>query len=186
MNIRKSLLAAAFALVALPGIAVSAWAGSDVPPGPPVARPAGTLPAGQTMRYVIPFFTSQTAFPTGRSVTVVTINNNSSASCTATLRFQFASQTADTCTITATIASHLSKIFCSRSVSDPISPCSVSCSPGLTFNTGKVYISSTTTPTACNLLAVDPRIYYTNGNDTVLLSSSQLSIVKFGAATAGD
>ena len=192
MNVGNSTLAAAAVFLAwLSGSAI-AMAASDTPQGSatssaPAATAPATAPSGQTGRYVIPFYTSQTAFPTGRSVTIVAIYNDSPSACSASVQFQYAAEKSEICSISFVIPSHTSAQFCSRPVGDPLAPCKVSCpASGLIFNTGHAFVSSSKSPSTCSKIAVDPRIYYTNGTDAVIVGSSRLSITKLGAATVGD
>lgn len=189
-----TLFAAAASLLILSApSSPSRAASSDGVPSAPVAEQSGAqaaplpAPAGQAARYVIPFYTSQTAFSTGRSVTVVGIFNNSNVACSVFVQFQFASQTSSICTINATVPARTSAQLCSRPVGDPLAPCNSSCpSGGLTFNTGHAYVGSSSAPPGCKMIAVDPRIYYTTGSDSVILGSSQLSLVPVNAANKGD
>ncbi|PNG26300.1 hypothetical protein CR492_09285 [Methylocella silvestris] len=189
------LFATAAVLMLGAAAAPSRAASSDggVQQSAPLADQAGAQPAalpaptGQAARYVIPFYTSQTVFSTARSVTVVGIFNNSNVACSVFVQFQFASQTSSICTITATVPARTSAQLCSRPVGDPLAPCNASCpGGGLTFNTGHAYVGSSTAPPGCKTIAVDPRIYYTTGSDSVILGSSQLSLVPVNAANKGD
>ena len=163
----------------------SAMAGSDQPRPGAAAPRAVPVPSGQTARYVIPFFMSQTAFGTARAVTAITIFNSSTSSCNASVQFQYTNQTTNLCSISMTLAAGTSQTLCSRPVSDPLTGCNVSCSPALTFNSGHAFVSSSNSPSACNRLAVDPQVYYTNGSDSALLGSSPLTIVKVNTPMTG-
>ena len=144
---------------------------------------AASPPAGQVARYVIPTYVSQTAFAT-RSVAIVSIHNSGTTTCNTGVQFQFAFGTTNICSITQAIPAGQSRIFCSRPVSDPLPPCSVSCpGGGLTFNTGHAFVSSGST---CRI-AVDAQQYYTrDAADDFIESQSRLSVVKVNASNLGD
>jgi hypothetical protein len=90
-----------------------------------------------------------------------------------------------TCTLTHSISPGTTWQFCSRSVSDPLYPCDSACSPALTFNMGPAFVSSAASP--CNTIDVDARLVQTSDTaDTVVQSSSKLTVDKIGAATNGD
>jgi hypothetical protein len=144
---------------------------AEQPPGAPVA----TAPAGQVNRYVIPNYTSQAAQAT-RSVTVVTIMNNTGFPCNAAVAFQFASATTDICVISASIPARQSRIFCSRPINDPVAPCLISCNPPLNFNTGHAYVSSTAI-NRCAKISVDAQQFFTrDANDDFVESQSKLTV----------
>jgi hypothetical protein len=134
-------------------------------------------PAGQVNRYRIPNYTSETLRPGTRSFVEVTIENNSNVTCNAAVSFQFAFGTSDICVISLAIPSKQSRIFCSRPVSDPLAPCSISCpGSGLTFNTGHANVSSTNTA-ECSQISVDAQQFFTRDpSDTLVESESKLTV----------
>jgi hypothetical protein len=139
----------------------------------------------QIQRYTIPNYTSQNRATT-RSFVAVTILNNATTSCNASVSFQFAFGTTNVCLINQLILAKQSRIYCSRLVRDPVAPCSVSCSPELTFNTGHAYVSSDNT-VACGNIDVDAQQYFTEGPaDDHVDSQSKLTITKFNVPNNGD
>jgi hypothetical protein len=195
MKLFKYILAGLLGASFVPGLVTSAEAAgatapsgrSDRPANPGMRAVPSTTPAGQMRRYVIPFYTSQTVFPAGRSVTVVSVYNTAGMSCNVSVQFQYVNGQTDICALDISIPSHTSALFCSRPVGDPLAPCTTSCpSGGLTFNTGHAFVASSTSPANCKYIVVDPRIYYTTGDDATLLSSSRLTLAKPGSATIGD
>ncbi|WP_395697763.1 hypothetical protein [Methylocella sp.] len=170
-------------LICLAGalVSFSARAASDAPPRGAISQ-STTPPSGQVGRYLIPFFTSDTQFASGRTVTVVSVFNTSNVVCKAYVEFQYGALKSSACTITTSIAAKTSARLCSRLVSDPISPCNAVCpNGGLTFTTGHAYVGSG----PCKI-AVDPRVFYSSGDDTTLSGSARLSLVPINAGSAGD
>jgi hypothetical protein len=101
------------------------------------------------------------------------------------VEFQFGSVQTSTCTLSLSIPPGTTQEFCSRQVADPLYPCHAACSPALTFNLGPAFVSSGATP--CNTIDVDARLVQTSDTaDTVVQSSSKLTVDKIGTATNGD
>ena len=139
----------------------------------------------EVQRYTIPNYTSQNRVTT-RSFVAVTILNNATTSCNASVSFQFAFGTTNICVINQWIPAKQSRIYCSRLVKDPVTPCSVSCSPELTFNTGHAYVSSDNTA-ACGNIDVDAQQYFTEGSaDDHVDSQSKLTVTRFNVPNNGD
>jgi hypothetical protein len=159
---------------------------ADSATAPPVHPELVSPPAGLTTRYIIPYTYSVTsAAPASRSVTFVTVYNASSLTCKVGLEFQFGSQQVKNCTLTLSIPAGTTQEFCSRPVGDPLYPCHAACNPALNFDMGPAFVSSGATP--CNLIDVDARIVQTSDTaDTVVQSSSKLTVDKIGTATNGD
>lgn len=149
---------------------------------------APTPPTGESARYVLPYFYSVAASTGERSVTVLNIYNQAGVSCNVTVEFQYATGTTDVCSITSTILAKTSSIYCSRQVNDPVAPCFVVCpNGGLTFNEGHAFIDSTNTVAACANIAVDARVIHTRDlSDTLIDSSSRVSIVTINSKNKGD
>ena len=153
---------------------------------PPVHPLLVSPPAGLTTRYVIPWtYSVVPPAPASRSVTVVTVYNASSETCKVGLEFQYGSGQVKTCTVTLSIAAGTTGEFCSRPVGDPLYPCQAACSPALTYDGGPAFVSSGATP--CTTIDVDARLIQTSDTaDTVVQSSSKLTVDKIGTATDGD
>lgn len=186
---KKSLIMAVFILLGVLVIAsgvtqAETSAGEDVEELEPQAP---SPPAGQSARYVLPYYTSQTTTPPGaRSTTVVNVYNQNAIACNVGVQFQFAFGTTNVCSITLSIPAKESRLFCSRPVNDPLAPCSVSCSPALAFNTGHAFVSSTT-GTDCAKIAVDAQLAFTrDAADDLLEGITKLSIVTINAKNKGD
>lgn len=153
-----------------------------------MVNPPGSFPPpGEGTRYVVPYYTSETVLGGDRSVAVVNVYNQALVSCNVTVEFQYATGTTNVCSITLTIPSKTSRVFCSRPVGDPLAPCEISCpGSGLTFNTGHAYVDSTFT-TACANIAVDAQEFFTRDPaDSLIESMSRLSIVKLNQPSLGD
>jgi len=144
-----------------------------------------TPPPGQVNRYTIPNYTSQATAAT-RSFVGLTILNNSAVTCNAAVSFQYAFGTTNICVINFSIPAFQSAIYCSRAGHDPLTPCSVSCSPELTFNTGHAYVSSDNV-SGCQNIAVDAQQYFTRDTaDDLIESQSKLTVTKFNQPNKGD
>ena len=188
MKRRVSLAILLAALMALPAIAQYQSSGVGNPSAQEGVSPdIATPPAGEIARYTLPYFYSVAGASGDRSVAVINVMNQTTVACDVTVEFQYATQTSDICSITATIAPKQSEIFCSRSVFDPVAPCHIVCpSGGLTFNEGHAFIDSTNS-TACSNIAVDAREFFLRDpSDTLVDSSSQLTIVKYNLKNNGD
>jgi hypothetical protein len=170
--------------IAWPGVGQAAETSSR---GGNAAGAPAAAPAGQTDRFAIPWFTSQNELAGARSTVVVSILNNSGATCRASVRFQFGFSTSDACTLTLPIPARESRRYCSRSIDDPLVPCDAVCpSGGLTFTTGHAYVSSTTR-SPCHRIAVDARQHFTrDAADDLVEASSQLTLVRFNGTNLGD
>lgn len=159
--------------------------------GPEQSAPsifAATPPTGESARYVLPYFYSVAGSTGERSVTVLNVYNQAGVSCDVTVEFQYATGTTDICSITSTIPAKTGWIYCSRPVNDPVAPCFVTCpNGGLTFNEGHAFIDSTNTVAACANIAIDARVIYTRDlSDTLVDSSSRVSIVTINGKNKGD
>jgi hypothetical protein len=151
------------------------------------ARDDGT-PKGQEARYVLPYYTSQTLLLGSRSVTAVSVYNQSTTrACDAGVQFQLGFGTTNVCSISLSIPPGESRLFCSRPVADPLFPCSESCpGEGLTFNTGHAFVSSTSN-FACAEIAVDAQLAFTSDlADNPADAITKLSIIKINQGNFGD
>ena len=146
---------------------------------------APTPPKGETMRYVIPYFISLTGAGS-RTVTGITVNNNTTKDCTVTVQFQSQQGSATTVSCTATLAAFagMGAYFCSRGIPDTTFTCHNSCWPELVSDTGQVFISSNS---ACRNISVDAETLYTSDvADTLITGVRQLGLVKFNKGNVGD
>ena len=146
---------------------------------------APTPPTGEIMRYVIPYFTSITGSGS-RSMTGITVNNNTTKECTVSIQFQKGRMPTVECSITATVPAGYGGYFCSRSVPANTYPCNASgtCASDLTLAVGRVYISSNS---ACSNISVDGEVMYTSdASDTLITGVRQLGLVKFNKPNTGD
>jgi hypothetical protein len=151
--------------------------------------PAGgpTPPAGEAIRYVLPYYYSVAESAGERSVALINVFNQGTTPCDVTVEFQKAYGTTDTCTITATIQSKMGAIFCSRRVNDPIADCVSMCpGTGLIYDTGHAFIDSTATATCANIAVDAQQIFLRDTADTQVDSMSRLSIVKYNLKNNGD
>jgi hypothetical protein len=145
---------------------------------------ASTPPASQLLvaRYLVTYLKSHTDPP--RSATVVTVINQSSASCSVQVDW-FVGFGPDTpvCTTVTNIDSGVANDFCSRNLLSNITSCNTVCSPELTSSEGKAVVSST-----CGAIGVDSRVYYTTGasSDTGVAAVSNPKIVRVGTGNRGD
>jgi hypothetical protein len=178
-------LSLAFAIM-LPAVSAPALADSLTSGQPPAVAPKAVSAAiTQVQRYTIPNYTSQDTATT-RSFIGVTIINNATVACNAAVSFQYEYGATNICVISQLIPAKQSRIYCSRPVTDPITPCAASCSPALGFNTGHAYVSSDNT-TACSDIAVDAQQYFTEGSpDDHVDSQSKLTVTKFNLPNNGD
>lgn len=159
--------------------------------GPELGGPsifAATPPTGESARYVMPYYYSVALSSGERSVTVLNVYNQAAVSCAVTVEFQYATGTTDLCSITSTIPAKTGWVYCSRPVNDPVAPCLVTCpNGGLTFNEGHAFIDSTSTVAACANIAIDARVIHTRDlADTLIDSSSRVSIVSINSKNKGD
>jgi len=183
MSKALSFLGLTFTLwAALPPVAALAQA--DRGPDAEAAARAPELPAGHVARYRLTYMTSQTATAI-RTATVVSITNQSAATCVTSVdwRFGFGSTT---CTTTLSLGPAQTGEHCSRGLPGAIASCNATCSPALTLIEGNAVIGSTNV-TGCDRIAVDARIYYTTGaTDTAVSAVSNPNIVKRGLGNTGD
>lgn len=180
------------ALLLAPGLARAQSSGEAPGDASAVATPQAPPPAGQRERYVGPFYTSQTALPGSRSVSVITVHNEAGITCNVGVQFQFVVGTTNICSLTQAIPAKQTRTFCTRSVNDPLVPCTMTCAPELTFNTGHFFVSSTKpAPTAvsdpCKKINVDARLYFTrDAADDLLEGATRLTVVRSPQANIGD
>jgi hypothetical protein len=184
---RKSLLLS----IAVLGILLSAiglvWAQTSTDDVSGVVRQdvGGPTPVtDQKFRYVIPSYNSQNTLAGSRSVTTVTVYNQTTKPCIVGMEFQAGQGTTSVCSMSLTIPVGQGNIFCSRSVNDPIGPCTATCSPELTFNQGHAYVSSNA---ACSNIVVDAQVVYTSDvDDNIVVGIRPLKLVKYNKANLGD
>jgi len=140
----------------------------------------------QVNRYTIPFFTSQNELSGSQSFTGITVLNNSTTACGASVKFQYGQDSNNACVIKVSIPPRQAITFCSRAGHDPVFPCNATCEgDGLTFTTGHAYIASTNSP-ACSNIDVDGHLFYTTNNDTVVQGTAVLTVTKFRQPNNGD
>ena len=189
---KKSIVGFALTIVLVAVGAAQAQSSAEAPAGEDaiemVTPPSASPPPGEAVRYVLPFYTSETALAGDRSVAVVNVYNQATVACNVTVEFQYATRTTDLCSITLAIPGKQSRLFCSRPVGDPLAACSISCpGSGLTFNTGHAYVDSTNTIPQCANIAIDAQEVFTRDPaDSLIESMSRLSIVKINLANNGD
>lgn len=147
------------------------------------AAAAPAPPAGHNFRYVLPHYNSQNSAAGSRSVTILSVYNQTTKDCEVGVQFQHLTDT-NSCTMSATVPAGTSRVFCSRFVNDPIVPCIVTCSPELTFDSGHASVSSNK---ACVNIAVDAQVVYTSdGDDNLVTAIRPLTLVKPNKANLGD
>lgn len=200
---RKATIATCIALTGLllpAGVGAQSLAGTSADPtiessaGEITATNEGeasavTPPPGQTARYVIPYYTSQTLLPGARSTTMVDVYNQSSIPCDVGVQFQFAFGTTNICSITLTIPPKQSRLFCSRIVNDPLYPCTISCpGAGLLFNTGHSFVTSLADrENDCARIAVHAQLAFTRDiNDDLVEGTTRLTVVEINDGNEGD
>jgi hypothetical protein len=176
-----------FALAASSVLLVSGTASAaDSPMHRTDAVAPRTVPTGQVNRYILPHYYSAISGG-GRSFTAVSIRNNSGSMCSAAVRFQNGMSTSDICVVNQSIPAGQSRTYCSRRPGGfGAYDCTVACSPGLTFDAGQAFVTSTNSTTCANI-AVDAEVIYTTSfGDNVITGLTNLSVVKFGNANLGD
>jgi len=157
---------------------------ADMPAPGARAPAASALPAGHVPRYRVTYLNSQTGAP-NRSATVVSITNQSNASCSTSVDWRVGFGGVS-CTTTLTLGAGQTGEHCARSVPGAISVCNVTCSPELTSIEGSAVVGSINRG-ACNKIAVDARVYHTTGNaDDAVAAISNPKVVRFGLGNAGD
>ena len=140
-------------------------------------------PDGHTIRYVLPHYNSQNTSTGSRSVTILSIYNQTTKDCDVGVQFQHLADIGS-CVVSATVPTGTSRVFCSRSVNDPVVPCGVICSPELVFDSGHAYVSSNK---ACVNIAVDAQVVYTSdASDDNITAVRPLTLVKPNKANLGD
>jgi hypothetical protein len=151
------------------------------------------LAQDQVDRYLVTYVQSIGGDTKGiRSLTAVTVVNQSSLSCPVQVTFFRPDGITRPCTLIATLAPGVTHNYCSRNVSSLITPCDSTCTSNLTLidlASGKAIVSSTDV-FECSLIAVDARVYYTMGgaaaNDTAITAISNSKIVFAGEGNLGD
>ena len=168
-------------LAALPPVAALAQADR----GPAAQAAAPELPAGHVPRYRLTYMTSQ-SLTAIRSATVVSITNQSGATCVTSVDWRFGLGGGAACTTTLSLGPAQTGEHCSRPLPDEIANCNATCSPALTAIEGNAVIGSRNIA-GCDRIAVDARIYYTTGaTDTAVSAVSHPNIVKRGVGNIGD
>jgi hypothetical protein len=149
------------------------------------------LAQDQIDRYLVTYVQSIGGNTIGiRSLTAVTVVNQSSLSCPVQVTFFRPNGINRPCTLIATLAPGVTRNYCSRNVSSLITPCDSACTSNLIdLASGKAIVSSTDV-FECSLIAVDARVYYTTGggaaNDTAITAISNSKIVFAGEGNLGD
>ena len=144
-----------------------------------------SLAAGHVARYRLTYMHSQTG-AANRSATVISITNqNAAGNCSTSVdwRIGFGGVA---CTTVLTLGPGQTGEHCSRPLPNTIVSCNATCAPALIFTEGNAVIGSQNT-TACSRIAVDGRLYHTTGStDSGVAATTNLNVVRIGAANAGD
>jgi hypothetical protein len=148
------------------------------------SRAAPALPGGDVARYVVTYMNSDT-FTSPRTATVISITNNSSATCRTSVDWKVGFLGV-ACTTVLTLAPGQTGEHCSRPLSTGDLVCNATCSPALTAIEGNAIVGSTNNG-ACAAIALEGRTFYTTGStDATLNAISQSKVVKVRTGNAGD
>ena len=137
-----------------------------------------------TPRYLVTYMKSRTDNDKLRSATVVSVTNQSQATCRVAVSYfkGFVNNSSPECSTSFSISPDFTVDFCSRNLPTPITTCNSTCSPGLTFDEGRSIVSST-----CREIGVSSRVYYTSGEgDDEISAITDSKIVKVGEGNNGD
>jgi hypothetical protein len=147
------------------------------------AKPA--LPRGTVARYLVTYFKSNTSVSTLRSAAIVSVTNQSTASCTVGVDWKTGG-TATACSQSLLLTPGAQLDFCTRAIPSGITTCNATCAPNLTFNEGNAIVGSSTT-TGCEKIALSSRTVYTGSTtDAPVSAITDANIVKFGFGNIGD
>jgi hypothetical protein len=185
----KRLVSLLAVVVLFAPVALSQARAPDQPAEEGIQMVSPMVPVGQTARYTVSYFRSDTNSAI-RSATVVTVTNQFSGNCNVSVEFfKGFAPTSPVCTLNLTLGPGVTADYCSRGIPDGLTTCNATCSPASTFDEGKARVNSTTNTTTifCGKLAVSSRTYYTAGTlDDTLLSITDNKIVKVAAGNNGD
>ena len=136
-----------------------------------------------TPRYTVAFAKTEMNSPI-RSATVVTVTNNSSIGCLVNVAWFGKSSAASACINGLVVPAGQTVNLCSRALPSEIADCASACT--VSSADGRATVQSRLGE-ACGKIAVDARVYYTEGgSDNMLTAVTSSKVVKAGAANAGD
>lgn len=144
----------------------------ELPTGPIL-----TTPTGFVRRYLVTYMKSRD----NRSATVVTVTNQSKATCRVRVEWQVGFSTGNVCATTLALAPGFTADFCSRGLNSALTTCNSTCNPELDFHEGKAYVTS-----ACSQIGVSARVYYTQNRDTQVEAITDSKVVKASSGNNGD
>lgn len=149
--------------------------------------PASPVTPDHRQLFLIGYLNSDTT-TANRAATVISITNQGSVSCEVSADWFRGLDPADAiCTTVTTIEPGQTQEHCSRSLPDAIAVCQATCAPELAFDEGNAVVNVHKKCLKANPLAVDPRLYYTNGNaDEEVAGIADLKVIRFGKANRGD
>jgi len=134
-------------------------------------------------RYLITYMNSQTRSRI-RSATVVSVTNQSSKTNRVSVSYYkgLTNNSSPVCVCSYSIPPDFTIDFGSRDLPIEITCCNCVCKPELTFDEGRIIVSSTFPE-----IAVSSRVYYTEGDkDTQMLAITDSKVVPIGKGNAGD
>jgi hypothetical protein len=148
-------------------------------------RATPALPVGTVARYTVTYFKSNTSNSALRTAAIVSVTNQSTASCTVGVDWRTGG-TATACSQSLLLTPGAQLDFCTRAIPGPITSCNATCAPNLTFNEGNAVVGSSTT-TGCEKIAVSSRTVYTGSTaDAPVSAITDAKIVKVGFGNNGD
>lgn len=149
--------------------------------------PASPVTPNHRQLFLIGYLNSDTT-TANRSATVVSITNQGGVSCEVSVDWFRGLDPADAiCTTVTTIDPGQTQEHCSRSLPEAIAVCQATCAPELTFDEGKAVVNVHKKCLNAEALAVDPRLYHTNGSaDEEVAGIADLKVIRFGKGNRGD
>ena len=144
--------------------------------------PSPALAQDEVPVWLVPFMTS-TAVGSINATTVITLSNQGTAFCSTVVEFRNASDSL-ACTTTIGLGPGQTLEHCSRGLPPQIVGCNATCSPQLVYNEGKAIVGMSS---KCkSKIAVDARVYHTDGNDGTVQAIAPVKVIKIGKSNTGD
>ncbi|MCI0736047.1 MAG: hypothetical protein L0Y50_07220 [Beijerinckiaceae bacterium] len=173
-------MAAALAI----GMGATDALGQDRPDQGEVGRLSPQPPAGTVARYRVTYFYSNTSANPPRSVSIVSITNQSAVTCRVAVDWKIGFGGV-ACATNLLLGAGNTADFCTRSIPVGITACNSTC-PGLNFTEGSAIVASSTT-TTCDRIAVSARTVYTGStSDAAISAITDAKVVRFGFGNIGD
>jgi hypothetical protein len=145
---------------------------------------APALPIGTVARYRVTYAISSTSVTALRSVSIVSITNQSPVTCTVAVdwRIGFGGVV---CGTSFSLPAGFTADFCTRPIPGSLTTCNSTCPAPPSFE-GNAFVGSSTTA-GCEKIAVSARTVYTaTTSDSPVSAITDAKVVKFGLGNIGD